>query len=259
MIGGTTEVNLTSVLGWGYLDIKALESWAEDCRAWGVDIDDIAEEIENECPEMLNEINEWFYMAMSRLLGEITSCLHEHGLDELADWLSENNDTHVNYMCSMFDGNLCQYNLKEEAQDIDNFFGKLMADYVAEELGINSRRDVLECLDEAKQIDRRAVKLWLDVAFDWGVPFVEIVYNTEDITDSEAWLESILNGLVDKMHSVMLNNDYRVASEILDDEEQTVVNGIQSELFGLSIQIMTKIGIDDMIKHLKQRYEVSNE
>ncbi len=76
-------IDLTDVLGWGYLDIKELSKYMNIAINFDIQPCDIKEEVEELFPTTAHQdINQWFYCYLSRIFYTF--------IPKLDDWIKDN-------------------------------------------------------------------------------------------------------------------------------------------------------------------------
>lgn len=119
-------LNLTDVLGWGSLDVKALEDYIKTAEKFKISSDDIKEDIRSYEGDA-TDINYWFYSTITlifyEVMREIRVIAEKNGDAELIDkteYLENNFDPFINYMDSWFGNCLDDIDFNQGKEEILN-------------------------------------------------------------------------------------------------------------------------------------------
>lgn len=127
-------LNLSNVMGWGSLDVDALEKYILIANEFGIDIEDVKEDMSNYEGNVL-DINNWFYSTISLTFYSIMEGLGEYVQDNIEDEdvvdflldkieeLKDNFSPFINYLDSWYDNILDNIDL---TQEVDNIFNDIV-------------------------------------------------------------------------------------------------------------------------------------
>lgn len=114
-------LNLTDVLGWGYLDVKALEDYIEVAKKFDIYPEDIKEDIKGYDGDV-TDINAWFYSSITLIFYEIRDELKKSTDDgellEKIEEMEDNFNPFINYMDSWFNNFLDDIDFNQDKEKI---------------------------------------------------------------------------------------------------------------------------------------------
>lgn len=124
-------LNLSNVMGWGSLDVDALKKYILIANEFGIDIEDVKEDMSSYEGDIL-DINNWFYSTISLTFYSIMEGLGEYVQDNIEDEdvvdflldkieeLKDNFSPFINYLDSWYNNILDNIDLTQEADNIFN-------------------------------------------------------------------------------------------------------------------------------------------
>ena len=115
-------IEITDLMGWGYLDVRALREFLDEAENFDIYISDVREDIIN-CGGDITDINDWIYsvkvLTFNAVMDELEAYVEEN-IEDNEDLLNEienlrdNFSPFINYLDSHFNNLLDDIDLTDD-------------------------------------------------------------------------------------------------------------------------------------------------